>query len=80
MISLREADSAELEWEEDCKKEMAATRSNVSRTIVVEATEEYVAEDCYEVCVVKMTTIHCNAVGDGTRGTCGDGRQSGTGR
>ena len=57
---------------------MPTTRSDVSRTIVVEATEEYAPVDCYEVCAVTTTTMHYGAVGDGTLGAHGDGRQQGT--
>ena len=78
MISLREVDPARLELDEDCEYEMLATRSDVSRTIIVEATKEYVAEDCYEVYAVKTRTFHYNVVGDGTVGTCGEVRQQGT--
>ena len=78
MISPREVDPAVLEWEEYCLHEMSATRSDMSRTIVVEATEECVAEDCYKVYAVKTRTFHYNVVGDGTVGTCGEVRQQGT--
>ena len=50
----------------------------MSRTIAVEATEEYAPVDCYEVCAVTTTTMHYGAVGDGTLGAHGDGRQQGT--
>ena len=58
MITLREVDPAEFEWEEDCMIKAPATR-----TIAMEASEEYVAEDCYEVYAVKTTTLHYDAVG-----------------
>ena len=57
MISLREVDPARLELDEDCEYEMLATRSDMSRTIAVEATEEYAPVDCYEVCAVTTTTM-----------------------